>query len=365
MDFTEKIATIGLLDATESLREEWRDLANSLGVNFSLHPDWTTITARSHGISENCRILPIYRGGRIVSVFPTVISQRQDLGLKLRMLDLVGNKVSYHNELVTRLEPEETIESLINVANFYGADVIHLANVADDSKLGTYLQADTQVHFLRSLAITGESSPYLPLSGTWDELLAKKPKKFRYKTRKRAKSLMSSENMRMQWYESEPDCTPLLSEMKVVEENSWKKTAGVSIFEKDHERQYHEMLLPFLASQNAMFANVLFLDDEPIAYNLCCVWDGWVGQMKTSFDTRYPELSPGSLVIDYAIQHAIHLNAKEFDFLGDADRHKLAWTKSVRSHTDYYLYLRSSLRGNIIGFLRSLRDKFRANPEPT
>ncbi len=346
-----------LRDLDESLRRDWENLAQVIGANSSLYPDWTTITAESHDFAANVELLTAKIGGEMMGVFPTHVSKVRYWGLRLRSLGLVSNSVSYHNRLLSKLDPRLAIELLVDHASRRDAAVIHLAGIQDDAELAIYLVENPNTSEFRVITIPGEASPFLSLTGSWDELIASKSKKFRYKLRKRAESLKGSNTLRMLWFDKPEEYSKLFNAIQVIEENSWKKDAGVSIFERNKERRYHESLLPNLLSKHALFANVLFHEDKPIAYNLCCVWNGWVGQMKTSFDTRFSELSPGALVIDSAIQHAFSLNASEFDFLGDTDRHKLAWTKNVRTHSDHFLYLRSSFRGNFLGFLKGIKKR--------
>lgn len=357
MSYTIKQKSHTLDQLTASLRGDWENLARTIDANPSLYPDWTGITANSHGIATRVELLTAQRDDETVGLFPVHISSLQFLGFRLRSLSLVSNSVSYHNNLLSRLDVKQTISLLVQQAAHRNAAVLHLAGIPDETELASYLTENPRTPEFRVLTVPGEVSPYLPLAGSWDELIASKPKKFRYKLRKRAESLINSNSLRMRWFDKPENHSELFNAIQVVEENSWKKDAGVSIFEKDKEERYHESLLPDLLSKKALFANVLFHDNLPIAYNLCCVWNGWIGQMKTSFDTRFSDLSPGALVIDLAIQHAFQLNASEFDFLGDKDRHKLAWTKKVRGHTDYFLYLRSSVKGNLIGLLKSTRKR--------
>lgn len=347
-----------LPDVTDKIRDDWEHLARTSGANPSLYPAWSEITAESHNISADTDLIAAHLEGETVAVYPVTVSSRHIFGLLWQSLGLLSNHVSYHNNLVSRLAPHDAIKLIVDEAARRKVDVIHLAGIPDDTDLGRYLLEDAAGNPFITHTIRGESSPYLKLEKTWDDLIAVKPKKFRYKLRKRAESINSSEKLELRWFRNSEDCSALLAAIKTIEQNSWKKKAGISIFEREHESQYHRLLLPFLASKQAMFANVLYYEESPIAYNLCCVWGGWVGQLKTSFDERFSEFSPGSVVIDFAIQHAIELDANEFDFLGSADPHKLAWSKSVRLHSDHFLYLHASVKARFLGFLKRIRARY-------
>lgn len=354
-----------LLELPSTLRTDWARLARTIEANYSLFPEWTEITAESHGIAGNVSLLTAYQQHNLVAVYPLTEQIKHFAGIKLRSLELVSNWISYHNRLISSLAPDTALEVILEEAARRSADIIHLANVQDDCSIGSYFKMSERQDAYRIHSISGEASPYLPLKRTWDEQIAAQSKKVRYNVRKREKDFSASTKLEMQWFQGPDSCSDLLAAIRRIEENSWKKQAGLSIFERETERRYHELLLEFLSSQNSMFGNVLVHGSEPIAYNLCCVADGWVGQLKTSFDTRFAGLGPGAIVIDHAIRHAIELGAREFDFLGGADPHKLAWTKLLREHTDYYLYLTSSTKGRIIGKLKDLRQLFfNAKPDP-
>lgn len=344
---------------SEQLRQ-WQELADSLEANFSLSPGWIEITARSHDIIDDVEVLTATSGQELLAAMPVIFSKARSCGVPLKILELVGNYVSYHHSLVTRLEAHDALRLVLDFAKSRRADVVHFAGVEDDSGLVEALRladvrGESTVHRL-----PGEASPYLRLNLGWDALVASQPKKFRYKLRKREEALSSSGRLSMRWYSAPHDSPDLLMAMQRIEGSSWKQNAGVAIFARPQETRYHELLIPFLAQQRALVANVLFSRDVPIAYNLCCLRNGWMGQLKTSFDASHAALSPGATVIDQVIRKAIELNAHEFDFLGDMDPHKLAWTKTIRTHSDYYLYSRSSLRGRLIGGAKRMRDIMRS-----
>lgn len=347
----------GLNDLDETLRQAWEAIARQTQANPSLYPAWTSITAESHDLMNDTKLFVARRDGGIVGVFPVYVKTSVFLGIPFRTLSLVSNVVSYHNNLLSTLGTKRAIKLIIDRALSVNTHAIHLAGIPDESELGAFLLDNVLTREYRTLRLRGESSPYLPLTENWDELLASKPKKFRYKLRKRAELLANSKSLRMRWFNDSNEFSALIDAICIIENNSWKKDAGLSIFDKSRERRYNESLISHLIAKNALLANVLYHDETPIAYNLCCILNGWVGQMKTSFDTQFSDLSPGALVIDHAIRRSFELSAYEFDFLGDADQHKLAWTKQVRSHSDHFLFLRPSLRGNLIGTIKQLINR--------
>jgi hypothetical protein len=123
-----------------------------------------------------------------------------------------------------------------------------------------------------------------------------------------------------------------------IEERSWKAEAGSAITDRRVEIEYYRCVLPVLSEMGALFANVLFIKDVPCAYVLCCNFNGWVGQLKTSFDKSIQDA--GARVIDESVKQAFASGARTYDFLGEASAHKLKWTDRVRTHHGYWLLSR-------------------------
>ena len=92
-----------------------------------------------------------------------------------------------------------------------------------------------------------------------------------------------------------------------------------------------------------LFSNVLELHGEPIAFSLGYAWNGVVGQMKTSFDDRFADMSPGFMVMVESIHRAVTLGFREYDFLGDIMEHKMRWADAARQHSSRFVFSRRPL----------------------
>ena len=103
-----------------------------------------------------------------------------------------------------------------------------------------------------------------------------------------------------------------------------------------------------MARAGVLFANVLRLGGRPVAYSLCYAAGGQVGQMKTSYDESLAKERPGFLATVASVRRAAEEGFCEYDFLGDAMRHKWDWTDDARAHTTHLIFRRSS-RGLLLG----------------
>jgi CelD/BcsL family acetyltransferase involved in cellulose biosynthesis len=281
-------------------------------------------------------------------------------GLGMTVLQPASNLVSYHAEVVSAGGHRALLERWIHDSPRW--DVLHAANLEVEGPTAKAITALAQEMGAPLQVIPGDLSPYLPLEGTWDAYLATKKKKFRYKLRHRRELLDQNGKWELRWFESAADTERLLQDIVHIEARSWKAKEGIDIPADARELEYHRALLPFLAKQGALLANVLYIADQAVAYCLCCRDRQWVGNLKTSFDESFAVLSPGAVVIDTSIERAFSLGAREFDFLGNSGSHKLAWSELMRVHADYFLFA-PRLKPRVVALLKTLKKRL-ARPAP-
>jgi len=335
----------------------WERLVAEAGLNPSLEPGWLGVAAASIGAGRQVQVLVQHAANGIHTLVPFFNSRRRMFGLPMTALELGSNLMSYHAALVAPPgAAAAALEALLSHAGRW--DLLHAANIPVDSETAQAIEALARRLGTPLQVIPGDASPYLPLAGSWEQLIAGHNKKFRYKLRKRQELIRGDSQFRLDWFTSEADTEVLLREVLAIEQRSWKVTAGMDIASREVEIEYHRRLLPYLARAGMLLGNVLYRSHQPIAYSLCCSCRGWIGHLKTSFDDAFAELSPGAFVIDVSIEKACALGAREFDFLGHAAPHKLAWSEHVRRHADYFLFA-PRLKARLVGGLKLLNLRLR------
>ena len=320
---------------------DWTRLIRAAHLNPSLLPGWTAIIADNTGVASRVKLLVQRHAGEVSGLIPYYVQRARILGLPLTKLSLTSNLMSYHAELPCSGERGDLLRALLRAEPKW--QVLQIDNILPDGPTAVALEQLCHEIDGSLLTYPVDFAPYLPIEQSWERFLASMDKKFRYKYRKRQETLGEHTGLSMRWFTTVDDVPQFLAALLDVEAHSWKASEGVAVSNASHEGSYYAKLLPFLAAEGALLANVLFKGDTPVAYNLCCNYDGWVGQLKTAFDVSLEQLSPGALVIDSAIRAAFEQGAHEFDFLGTPGKpapepHKLFWTKHVRSHKSYFLF---------------------------
>lgn len=350
-----EVSECGLDEAAEWFGSEWHALLASEGLNITLAPEFLTAASASVGLRDRQRVMVARRGAQLVGVLPFFVKVFRLHGVPMRMLCLGTNLIAYHPEIPAPACAAELLDAVLS-SRSHPWDVFCARAVPSD---GLTTRAVRQVASARGYAMVsypGEASPFLAQS--WDEFLRSKSSNFRYNLKRKEKTLKSGGAITERWLTSEADVPALLRCMQEIESSSWKSAADVAVTSKRSELGYYEAVIPFLARHGMLFANAIYLDDEPIAYHLCYRFIGVVGNMKTSFKESHSALSPGAAVIKSAIQRSFELGAREFDFLGETQYHKLLWTDTVRKHDVHFLYSRT-VRGRLFGAIKRATERWR------
>ena len=237
---------------------------------------------------------------------------------------------------------------------------MHISGVAENNITSDILRERIGEQY-SCICSNGEASPSLAIDTDWEGYLARCPKKWRYTLKKLLGTMESKPELDVQWYHQANDLESFYGVLLHIEARSWKAREGTAITRDSLEYLYYRELLPRLAHEEAFIANVITFDGTPIAYNLCYLWNGEMGSMKTSFDEAYSDLSPGTLAYCTSVRYAFEQGAQVYDFLGDKAQHKTKWTDHIVKHQDYLLLL-PTLPSRLAGALRSLRGLMRSGP---
>jgi len=343
--------------ARKRFTDQWHSLLVSGDFHLSLSPEWVNAIASSRNVTSRLRVLVAQRDGKVLGLLPYYVGRIRIFGVPITVVEPAGNLLSYHQEIVAAQCQLELLQACLGDAKREW-HLFVAAGLQPDGPTAQALRAVQRELGSTLLRYPVESSPYLPINVTWEQFMASKSRKFRYNRQREERALRKAGDLEVRWLNSPEGVSELYECMMEIESHSWKTGAGIAVSTRAHEQRYYQVLLPFLAERKALMSNVLFLNKNPIAYLLCYFWNGKIGNLKTTFHEAYHSLSPGSVAIQIAIQKAFELGAKEFDFLGDAQYHKLLWTDLVRRRESYYLFSRH-LRSCSIGLIKKIVQSLR------
>lgn len=341
--------------AVDTLGDEWTRLAMALHANPTMLPGWLDVVAKTYLTEGQLQVAACMAGENLIGLIPFFLSRQTQLGIPIRVVELATNIVSYHASVLSTAVISDLLRAFLAKAGNW--HVLRVCNLVDADATADALNRLAKEDNHAGVWLEVDRSPYIPIESDWETYLNSRSKKFRYKLRQRQKMLAKDRGLCLHVYTDDANVATLYEDILSVERTSWKAIYGWDIGSKSGENAYYRFLIPYLKGIGALHAVVLYHSGTPVAYSLCCSWNGWFGQLKTSFNEDFKELSPGSIVIDESIRSAFECRASEFDFLGDMDRHKAMWTDCVRRHHDCFLYSRSA-RSRLLGMIKNLKNVY-------
>lgn len=327
-----------LNDDFEPIREDWFDLEQRLSAPLEYAPEWIRASALSAGLLEDVFVCIEHGGETPASYSPLVRTNLRKFGLACGGWEMPGLRlVSNHSELVSEGSRSEYLARLVDTLP-KPADILVVPAVVEGSATEEAIVEFSRRSAWRLDTIPGNESPYIALDTTWEDFLSRRSGNLRSSLKRKQNALSKKGNVSQKWFHDRDDVGELFDHVLAIEEHSWKVAAGMAISRRENEQSYYRLLLPFLADIGALVANILYVDEEPVAYSLCYASRGRLAQLKTSFVEEFQHASPGLIANQHSIRHAFDSGFQEFDFLGDIMPHKMQWTEKTRRHSDYFLF---------------------------
>jgi CelD/BcsL family acetyltransferase involved in cellulose biosynthesis len=216
----------------------------------------------------------------------------------------------------------------------------------------------------------GPRSPRLALPGSWDELLASRSRNLRSQLGRRKRNLEKQGTLEMRTFSALDDISGPLESLFRIEASGWKSEAGTAILEDPPAERLYRSFADHAARRGWLRIYLLELDGEPIAGDYGCVFGGGAFLIKTGFDDRRRDLSPGLVLRGEVLRASIEEEGCDFyDFLGPPDPYKLRWTDEVRPRLELRAYRgatelpRFLFRSRIRPALAAARERLRARKE--
>ncbi|MEM7501106.1 MAG: GNAT family N-acetyltransferase [Pseudomonadota bacterium] len=349
------------LDESAELLDRWRHFVESR----SLSPDkdsawlkqvWSNISEKRALHVETC-----WEGQELVGVAPMVVELQRQKGTNLRLIKPLN---TYHqlrggqflvddqhasrmiDELLTRLNETHVGWSMMNV--MYRDGEPQQSAFEDVVSRRGYPYVVKKSH----------STPYLKLAESWDAQYAQMRKKFRYELRTREKKLRELGNVEVKFLNTVDTFKEGLSCIESIEAVSWKASDGLPITDPRHwgfYRRYAE----FSAQRGELRLPILFLNDEPIAFDYGICSKGTYYLLQTSYKQQWADSFPGFVLRKLVIESLFDGDVSEINLGGGVSTWKAKWTKVAHDYVVYTVFSKS-LKGRYLNLLGRLAERLRA-----
>lgn len=333
-----ELREIRRVDEVESLRGEWEALrVRCPGATPFQSPAWLLPWWRAFGQGTPL-VIAMRRAGELVGLAPLYVFRRD--ASAPRQLFLIGSGNSDHLDVL--LAPE--------IADDGAAALLdHLARGADLFDEIELQQVPTGSALLRALAPPGWSDlvvphatcPRLALPDTIETLASRAggelPARLHHLRRRATRA------GRLEFATADgPDLEPMLATLQRLHEARWADRGGSSLSGDDVARRFLASAARALLAAGLLRLRELHVGGV-VAASLLEVYDRRCAYCYLgTFAPGFAHLSPGTLLIGYAIEEAIGAGAERFDFLRGRERYKYRW--GARDVASYRRVLRPPAR---------------------
>ncbi len=314
-----RLDTITTEDAFASMAQGWDGLVRAMPrpSPFMLH-GWLLQWWRHHGNGAALTVHVAHRDDNLVAALPLFVRR----GLGGRVARFLGGVDSALADLLVAENEDENSDAAIGVANqaaHAGFDFADLFGLPADNRLSRAL-GPARLQLLERV-----EAPVLDLVGDWDAVYrAKTTSKRRNQNARARKRLASLGTLEVAVARRSGELEPALEEALRLHALRWEGRPDRSGFTTPTGLQFHRAALRALAALDIPRIVTLKLDGRAVAYHYYFALAGRMYVHNLGFDPAFAEYSPGLLATLEAIKAGATEGLSRVEFLGGAERYKLA-----------------------------------------
>lgn len=316
-------------ESFDGLAPHWSALQlHSYDNLLFMTPGWVEVWWRHFG--RNTPLFIVARDGeKWRGLLPLYIRKEAEQ----RILTLQGgaNVADYLDALAVADEADDVLRALWRAAvDRIDFDRIELAHVPSESPLLRSLESLAGSLSLEVLVERDEVCPAVPLARDWDGYLATLSKKQRHEIRRKLRRFGAEAKTSFRVSATHADLDRDLATFFRLHHSSAADKAG--FMDADMQAYFADMARVML-DLGHLRLSVLTRDGEDVAATMSFLYDGRYLLYNSGYDPAYAAHSPGIAAVSHAIQDAISLGAREFDFLSGNEPYKYQFG-ATDTHTD-------------------------------
>lgn len=328
-DFSSEIITS--LEDLYAIQNDWNVLALPTG-NPLLQFTWYASCAEAFSENEQLHIIVLRDSNDVIAIAPLV--KRCERGV--HRLEMLGSAILC--EPVGFLYRDE------------GALAALVEAIADQQlpfisgKIDVTLPEDEMIRTMcnrhRMLRVSRTtSSPYLPISVSWDEFERTISSSRRSSLRRALRRAQNYGKVSMEILTPDVNETPhVLQEMYDVEHASWKSRTGTSIRSNPLLEKFFTGYARKMAAAGALRLCLMRINGKPIAMQIALDYNNRYWVLKVGYDEHFAQCSPGILLMHHTVQYAFRIGSTSVEFLGRDEPWIHIWTENHRSYRLHRIY---------------------------
>ena len=327
--------------ALHALRDEWNGLlAVSATNSLFLRHEWIATWWDVFGSDFDLHVFLVRDGaGGLVAAAPLMTGAGPGrLRRRLRHLMVVGQQGETHAEHLDLLVRRDAVPEAVGLLarglleQTGPWDALFLERVPADSPNLAALERALGAAGLPVARVHAQASPYLPLPGSWAELLAAKSKNFRRQWKNSYNRLAAQGTVRLLLAGRDVGLDEAFDRLVELHRARWGDDDGS--FRTPRYVEFHRRLSRALGDAGDLLLVLLEVAGETVAarYDFAhggkawCFQSGWLPEVE--------RMRAGTVLTGLVLEHVIERGLTEYDFLSGEDDYKRRWATEERTLVD-------------------------------
>lgn len=322
-----------------ALGREWDALERDMQGNHPfLSHAWLRTWWEHFGAGHALRVLLVRSCGRLVGAAPLMLTNTRFYGVRVRVLQAMAGDHSPRFEFLAGHGNAVAVHAALWAALRKCGDawdVLNVRQLPEDALTLRELEVCAAGAGLRTGRWSGERSPFVRFAGAWNRYFDSLGYNHRRNVGKGRRRLERQGELRL---ETVSDGAAAVDEGIRIEASAWKADAGTAIACDPMRLGFYRAIADRLARQGKLRLYFLRCGDTRIAFSYALVSDGIIYVLKSGYDPKYAKFSPYTVLCAMVLQQGFASGLRGYDFLGDAEPWKRAWSRSARAHCWLYVF---------------------------
>lgn len=341
-------------DGVVALYRSWRELEQrSADGSVFQSADWCRAwieAARAVGAVEAPRILTLWRGSRLVLLWPLAVRRLS----VFRILHALAEPATQYGDLL--IDPDEDRAALVEIAwravrSWRDIDVIELRRVPDGSSLANL--RELAAHAVDSSQDRAPLVDFRMLDA--DRADRQRTSRTRNALRRHERLLAELGPVGFEILEEPQEQCAAINEAFALK-RKWQQEK--SVVSAGYAHRASETCLERLAREERLFVARLYVGEQTAALEIGALRQRRYWSLVQSYDLRFARHAPGRLLFWHLLGRCPEIGIDVFDFLAPASRHKLEWSNTDIGIRDYLVP--ASARGGVaLSYLSIVKPRLR------
>lgn len=353
-----RIKELTSVDEFSKLGDSWQALA-AQDDQAGLFNDWAwnSLWWEHYGHLGELLVLLVYEGEQLVGIGPFYRGQRRALGLKmcdtLQFIGTGGDTSPDDLNILVLASKRQTVTDVICDHVFSDKFPMRLL-LTDVNAESSFYEAFTA----RNGCVNGyhvkqtiQSRRWATLPELWPDFRAQISRNTHKQIKRRQNRLDALENVNMQVCATQQDVDIAFTALIDLHSARWQSKGGAGSFGSEVYRSFHQSLMKQLLVRKQLWLITLTLDDEIIAVEYAFSYKDTLMFFQTGFNPAHENLSPGHVLMTFAIKQSIESGLKRIDLLKGDYEYKSSYTNEERLSASLGFY-----RTGLFSLLARLND---------